>query len=259
MQLSKQMPLNDALNAKRGPNIERDSVSGSNSEEMNQMQFGAVLNAKRASKVGRKCSKKTLITGDEEGKLTAYKNRYCKGIRYLNLVDEETKNIAMVYVEDDIQLEDEYMEDLSKNIRYSVTEECTAPMFLPKDISLQKIQVGDDKKWVGLVALDTASKNGYLRGELPQCKELNYLPYTSVNTKVFVDTNNCCEGTKDRLSCKNSTCLEPLHHFHTKQELEYNVDVKGTTYGLDTYHKNGVVGGSIRRRRSLLQHRHSGC
>ena len=105
-------------------------------------------------------------------------------------------------------------------------------------------------EWVGLVTLDSTSEDGYLRREIPQCKTLPYLPKTTVETKVFVDMNNCCEGTRDVAKCKKM-CLEPLRHYHTKQPLEYKVAVTGTTYELIEMHMN--------RRRRLLKYRRSGC
>ena len=110
-------------------------------------------------------------------------------------------------------------------------------------------KVENKMEWVGLVTLDSESADGYIRREIPQCRTLPYLPHTSVNVKVFVDMDNCCEGTRDADKCDKS-CLKPLNHFHTKQHLEYDIDVKGTTYSRS---------GHISRRRRLLKHRRMGC
>ena len=118
-------------------------------------------------------------------------------------------------------------------------------MFSVGDISLQKV----NGKWVGLVLLDSTSEDGYIRRELPQCKSLPYLPSTEIKVKVFADKGNCCEETKNANSCKYS-CLIPLKHHHTKEELGYKVYVKGTLHRMNRGHTS---------RRRLLQHRRSGC
>jgi hypothetical protein len=216
-----------------------------------QLPLSTMLKAKQGTKKGGTCKK---YTTSRTGKtLAQWKNEFCIGFQHLDLVeeaDETIKNIAMVYVGDDIKLDDKYMKDLPNVLRYIVKDDCGSPMFLPESISLQKIQVLDKMEWVGLVTLDSTSEDGYLRREIPQCKTLPYLPKTTVETKVFVDMNNCCEGTRDVAKCKKM-CLEPLRHYHTKQPLEYKVAVTGTTYELIEMHMN--------RRRRLLKYRRGGC
>ena len=97
--------------------------------------------------------------------------------------------------------------------------------------------------------LDSTSEDGYIRRELPQCQNLPYLPSTDIQVKVFADTNTCCFGTKDADLCDHS-CLASLKHHHTKEDLEYNVDVKGTLYSMNRGHTS---------RRRLLTHRRGGC
>ena len=137
------------------------------------------------------------------------------------------------------------MHDLSKAARFRVKDKCTSPMFTAGDISLQKV----NGEWVGLVLLDSTSEDGYIRRELPQCKSLSYLPSTDIEVKVFADTNNCCEETKDANLCDNS-CLTALKHHHTKEDLEYEVDVKGTLYSMNRGHTY---------RRRLLRYQRGGC
>ena len=216
-----------------------------------QLPLSTMLKAKQGTKKGGTCKKYT--TSGTGKTLAKWKNEFCIGFQHLDLVeeaDETIKNIAMVYVGDDIKFDDKYMKDLPNVLRYIVKDDCGSPMFLPESISLQKIQVLDKMEWVGLVTLDSTSEDGYLRREIPQCKTLPYLPKTTVETKVFVDMNNCCEGTRDVAKCKKM-CLEPLRHYHTKQPLEYKVAVTGTTYELTKMHMN--------RRRRLLKHHRSGC
>ena len=204
------------------------------------------MKAKQGTKTEGTCPKH--MTGHDKKSLDAYRREYCKGYNHLDLADETVKNVALVHISKDIRLKDSLMDDLARAARFRVNDQCRSPMFSSGDISLQKVQ--PSSTWVGLVLLDSASEGGYIRRELPQCKSLPYLPSTEVNVKVFVDTGNCCEDTKDAGQCKSS-CIVPVNHFHTKQHLEYEVSVKGTLYSLSRGHGS--------RRRRLLQYRHGGC
>ena len=203
----------------------------------------AAMKAKQGTKSDGTCP--AQLRGDDEKSLEAWKKEFCKGYRHVDLVDKNVENIAMIDVSKDIGLADDLMHDLSKAARFRVKDKCTSPMFSAGDISLQKV----NGEWVGLVLLDSTSEDGYIRRELPQCKSLPYLPSTDIKVKVFADTGNCCEETKNANLCDNS-CLAALKHHHTKEDLEYEVDVKGTLYSMNRGHTH---------RRRLLQYRHAGC
>ena len=70
-----------------------------------QLPLGAALKAKQGTKSEGTCPKDT--TGNNGETLAQWKEEYCVGYRHLDLADETTKNIAMVYVEKDIKLEKE--------------------------------------------------------------------------------------------------------------------------------------------------------
>ena len=203
----------------------------------------AAMKAKQGPKSAGTCP--TVLRGDDKKSLEAWKRKFCKGYRHVDLVDKNVENIAMIDVSKDIVLKDNLMHDLSKAARFRVKDKCTSPMFSAGDISLQKV----NGEWVGLVLLDSTSEDGYIHRELPRCEVLPYLPSTEIKVTVLADTNNCCLTTKDANLCDNS-CLTPLKHHHTKEDLEYEVDVKGTVYGVNRGHTS---------RRRLLNYRHSGC
>merc|ERR1711871_942723 len=203
----------------------------------------AAMKAKQGTKSAGTCP--TVLRGDDEKSLEAWKNEFCKGFRHVDLADKNVENIAMIDVSKDISLGDDLMHDLSKAARFRVKDKCTSPMFSAGDISLQKV----NGEWVGLVLLDSTSEDGYIRRELPQCKSLPYLPSTDIKVKVFADTGNCCEETKNANLCDNS-CLASLKHHHTNEDLEYVVDVKGTLYGMNRGHTS---------RRRLLRYRRGRC
>jgi hypothetical protein len=225
---------------------------------LRQAPLGAAMKAKQGMNPNQQGTCPSGATGKTTGELERWKTEYCLGYHHLDLAEETTKNVAMVYLKDDIQLEDKVMRELPDLLRFKTTDQCTSPMFQPEDISVQKIKTNPgsqkvDKEWVGLVALDSVSPGGYLRREIPQCMALPYLPRTKINVKVYVDLGNCCKETKDAKTCEK--CVKPFKHFGTKLQLEYKVEVKGTTYGdLDRRHNP-----QSNRRRRLLQGRNSRC
>merc|ERR1712072_526078 len=149
-------------------------------------------------------------------------------------------NIALVYLEKDIAYNAESIRILKdRKTKFIVKDVCASPLFSANDISIQKIEIDgrSKKEWVALVKLDSTSKDGYLQNELERCKDLDYVPRTRMSVLPLV----------------------PVIHNHTGLELEYTVDMTGTTYYLNREHLHGEERKSIRRRRRLLTHRRGGC
>ena len=121
-------------------------------------------------------------------------------------------------------------------------------MFSAKDISIQNV----DGNYMFIVQLDKTSPDGYLRKEVPMCglgkqkSGKSYIPRTKISVKLYEDELKCCEETKDVRACESKSC-EPVEvsHGHTKQQMEYVYDVKGTTFKTFYGHE------SSRRRRLL--------
>ena len=103
----------------------------------------------------------------------------------------------MVYVEHDINSKhkDVLAQEKDKLV-FNVEDACESDMFTDKDISLQKISFGDSTHWVALVKLDSSSKYGYLQSQLAQCKNLDYMPQTSINVKVEIKLPKHCFNYK---------------------------------------------------------------
>merc|ERR1711871_513164 len=133
--------------------------------------------------------------GDEE-QLGKYKQEFCGVHKHVDL-NEDVANIAMVYVEHDINSKhkDVLAQEKDKLV-FNVEDACESDMFTDKDISLQKISSGDSTHWVALVKLDSSSKYGYLQSQLAQCKNLDYMPQTSINVKVEIKLPKHCFNYK---------------------------------------------------------------
>ena len=199
------------------------------------------------------------VTGVNPDQLDKYKQMFCPPYRHLDLEQGDAANVAMVYVEDDINPKNKgAIAKLKRDAKYIVDDGCSSPLFTAKDISLQEIAVNakQEREWVALVQLDSRSENGYLQNELAHCKNLDYVPQTRVSVGVEVrEPKICTKEVCSILKCQIQSyqCgwkYVPAKHYHTKEALEYTVDMTGTTYELKTGH-----GG---RRRLLMQHK-SGC
>lgn len=143
-------------------------------------------------------------------------------------------------------------------------------MFTANDISLQNIDGTD----LFVVKLDSTSPNGYLKKELPQCGVRHnlalkpHLPRTTIDVKIWLDHENCCDDTKDYKVCKDMGCLdktianpiEPVNDPWTNLQVGYNYKVTGTTYTASCDNKpNNSPCGNARRRRQLLQDEYGNC
>ena len=97
----------------------------------------------------------------------------------MDLSDTNIKKCGGALFEKRIIYDDKKMFELSKQLRYQVTDtSCPAPLFTANDISIQQVAMdvlGKKKEWVAVVNLNTKDKNGYLQSELPYCKVRNYL------------------------------------------------------------------------------------
>jgi hypothetical protein len=170
------------------------------------------------------------------------KKLFCTGYDKLDLVNENSVNIAVVYAP-----------KVASTVRpkFEVVDEwqdicASPPLFTPNDISLQQIE----GKTMFVVQLDSTSPDGYLRKELPMCgltvddKGNSYIPRTKVTVKVFDDSRKCCDSTKDNTVCSNNGCTTKPAVTRNRQ-LEYSTKITGTTYTLEREHDS-------RRRRRLL-------
>ena len=185
------------------------------------------------------------ITFPTKGEYDRTKKLFCTGYDKLDLVNENSVNIAVVYAP-----------KVASTVRpkYDVVDEwqdacASPPLFTPNDISLQQIE----GKSMFVVQLDSTSPDGYLRKELPMCglavddKGQHYIPRTKVTVKVFDDRGKCCDSSKDNTVCSNNGCTtQPAVTEWSRRQLEYSTKITGTTYTLEKEHES-------RRRRRLLQ------
>ena len=178
------------------------------------------------------------MTGIDEVQLDKYKQEFCPVHKHVDL-GEDVANIAMVYVEHDINPKyKDVVAHVKDKLKFVVEDACLSALFTENDISLQKIVgISGKKKWVALVQLDSTSKDGYLQSQLAKCKSLDYMPQTSMTVKVEKEDNN------KRV---------PFKHHHTGRQLEYAVDVVGTQYSVRTMHMH-------KSRRKLLWERRHNC
>ena len=172
------------------------------------------------------------------------KNLFCTGYDKLDLVNENSVNIAVVYAPKVASI---------VRPKYQVVDEwqdvcASPPLFTPNDISLQQIE----GKAVFVVQLDSTSPDGYLRKELPMCglavddKGQRSIPRTKVTVQVFDDREKCCDSTKDNTVCSNNGCTTLIATTKwSRRQLEYSTKITGTTYTLEKEHAS--------RRRRMLQ------
>jgi hypothetical protein len=221
----------------------------------------------------------TKCTGGSQwvsSKLKKKKQDFCLGYNHLDLSDTNIKNVAVHYLKNDISYNDKKMFELSKQLRYQVTDtSCPSPLFTAGDISIQRVAMdvlGKEKEWVAVINLNTQDKNGYLQSELPYCNDRPYLIGAEIMVKAYEDTGNYCGKLLDYDKCK-SRCIEECQYEKNKQltlECENSCDNKmiklkdkhhkhyskdvvltGTQYTVDDSH--------VSRRRRLLQNQDSGC
>eukprot|EP00942_MAST-04A_sp_MAST-4A-sp1_P006765 g6765.t1 len=83
------------------------------------------------------------------------KRDFCLGYKHLDLSDTNIKNVAVHYLKHDILYDDKKMFELSKQLRYQVTDiSCPAPLFTANDISIQQVAMdvlGKEKEWVAVM------------------------------------------------------------------------------------------------------------
>eukprot|EP00943_MAST-04B_sp_MAST-4B-sp1_P008981 g8981.t1 len=184
------------------------------------------------------------------------KRGFCLGYNHLDLSDTNIKNVAVHYLKHDISYDDKKMFELSKQLRYQVTDySCPAPLFTANDISIQQVAMdtlGKKKEWVAVVNLNTLDKNGYLQSELPFCEDRKYLIGSKVEVKAYVDESNCCKHVKGYKECEE-LCGKKLKELIDKGNKHYSKDVvvTGTQYRLENSH--------VSRRRRLFQEHQGGC
>ena len=205
------------------------------------------------------CTGGTRHTSTE---LEKYKREFCLGYNHVDLSSTNIRNVAVHYLKNDISYNDKKMFELSKQLRYQVTDDsCPAPLFTANDISIQQVAMdalGKRKEWVVVVNLNTQDKNGYLQSELPYCKVRNFLIGSKVGVKAYTDDTGCCDGLKDYTKClaiekckhQKKILLNPLKD---KRHKHYSKDVMvtGTQYIVDDSH--------VSRRRRLLQYGKGRC
>eukprot|EP00944_MAST-04C_sp_MAST-4C-sp1_P016172 g16172.t1 len=129
------------------------------------------------------------VTGVNSDQLDKYKTKFCPVSRHLDLTVQNVENIALVYLEKDIDPlnNTESIRILKdRKTKFIVKDGCASPLFSANDISIQKIEIDgrSKKEWVALVKLDSTSKDGYLQNELERCKDLDYVPQTRVSVQV---------------------------------------------------------------------------
>ena len=169
----------------------------------------------------------------------------------------DVKNIAIHYLKKDLVYDDKKMFSLKQSLRYDIKDtSCpAAPLFTPKDISIQQVNMdtlGKEKEWVAVVNLNTKDENSYLQSELPYCKDRKYLIGAKVQVKAYVDDDSCCNVIKDYNECQN-TCEHKLTALKDKTNKHYSKDIvlTGTQYEVTSVSHVDV------RRRRLLQDRRS--
>jgi hypothetical protein len=158
----------------------------------------------------------------------------CQGYKHLDLSDDSIYNIAVHYLEKDLSYSNEDMFNLKHLLRYEVVDKnCPTKLFEAKDISIQYASMdhlNPGKEWVAVVKLDSTSKNGYLKGELPHCKNGKGLIGTEVNVNAYIDNEQCCARDVDVKECKSNACkLIPLKDTK-KKPFSKGIKLYGTSY-----------------------------
>ena len=188
--------------------------------------------------------------------LETKKKLFCKGSNQLDLSNVNVKNIAIYYLKDEISKHyKNHMISVKKQIRYNVVDEsCPSALFDAKDISIQQVAMdtkGEIKEWVAAIHLNTEDQDGYLQSELPKCNIRNYLIGTNVKVKAYIDSTNCCEGSRDYNECKGvPKCKNKLLKMKDDNDNHFsrNVKLTGSIYTIKdaNYHQKR------RRRRRLF-------
>ena len=195
-----------------------------------------------------------VVTLSNRQDLEMAKKQFCSGYHHISLSHKyEIINVAFLFAGEDIGRADEgaFVSRLKTRAVYDVSDDCPHALFGGNDISIQRDNFTSDI--VFAVQLD--SKSEYLANEVKACGNKqtrdgrSYIPQTKVKVAVFSDERKCCDGEKDSKKCTQCN-LVPMNHEYTKQSLEYEVDVKGTSFSLSYGHRWGKLSN---KRRSLLQ------
>jgi hypothetical protein len=220
-----------------------------------------IMQAKPAAtkpKAEQQCKHAEAGTTWTSDNLKQMKKSHCTGYTHIDLSNTDVKNIAIYYLENDLSYDSKTLLSLKHTLRYDIEDDnCpAAPLFTPKDISIQQVAMdtlGIKKEWVAVVNLNTKDRNGYLQSEFPYCKVRKYLIGAKTVVKAYIDDDGCCDGLKDYKQCQ-STCDEGgLAKLKDKHDKHYSKDIvmKGTQYKVE----NALSG----RRRRLLQESTEGC
>jgi hypothetical protein len=221
-------------------------------EAMTNLTHGGQADVGRKEKIQKKkqqgCPKSLKRKFETKEELNKMQNHFCTEYG-LDLAHKDIVNVAMAYIEDNLQTKEKggarvqevYRRRISENIKYSVTDQCHfAPMFTTEDISIQQIEKMDakptdklKKEWVMLIALDVDNEKGYLKRELQngKCSNVDYLPQTEIGLQLYSDTNGCCHGTRSYDECSDMGCgLTRVQHHWRDQSLSFKLVVTGTTF-----------------------------
>ena len=144
----------------------------------------------------------------------------------LDLADDTTANMAIVFVDADLGRTPAFREALAAQAKFRVTDTCTQPMFQGRNVALQRV----GGKWALVVQF--AKESTYLQHEInDKCERRKYMPRTEIGVQVYADKDRCCEDTKDFLECVRSGCrpVEQDHHW-VKQPLAFKMTVTGNVF-----------------------------
>ena len=212
------------------------------------------------AKAEQQCNHEVTSTKWTTDNLAKMKDTYCTGYNHIDLSNTDVKNIAIHYLKKDLVYDDKKMFSLKQSLRYDIKDtSCpAAPLFTPKDISIQQVNMdtlGKEKEWVAVVNLNTEEKNSYLQSELPYCKVRDYLIGAKVEVKAYIDNDGCCDGLRDYKKCIGKPAcgnkLTPLKD-NTSKDYSKDVVLTGTQYEVTSVSHVDV------RRRRLLQDRSKG-
>jgi hypothetical protein len=223
-----------------------------------------IMQAKPGSKTPKaeqQCNHKVTSTKWTSDNLVEKKSLFCKGSNHLDLSNTAVKNIAIHYLKGDISSKyQSYMINLQRSLRYDIKDtSCpAAPLFTAKDISIQQVAMdtlGKEKEWVAVVNLNTQDKDGYLQSELPKCNIKNYLISTNVEVKSYIDSTNCCYGSRDYNECMNvPKCKDKLMPMNDTRGRDFSREIRlvGSDYTIEDRYV-------YKRRRRLFQEARGGC
>jgi hypothetical protein len=217
-----------------------------------QQKVGETLPVQQLMKNKQKKAPQKCKAGPTFGttELANKKKLFCEGINHIDLMNPTIKNVALYYLRKDLPSEwtDQNIFDVEDLLRYKVEDKsgCPSKLFGADDISIQQVAMNTDgskKDWAAVIKLNTG-EGGYLKSEMPQCDDADYLPRNHLTVKVFEDKNKCCKGSKDKEKCKlGCGDMAPLLN-KNRNHFSKEVTVTGTVYD---------VKDSVTRRRRLLQ------